>query len=132
AVRRIRRPRASSIRKQEEHMAEELTVEDGGGVRWIAIDRPASKNGLTDELLQRIIAAFGEAEERREVRAAVLTERGGSFCSDVDLRAAAANPGGFDTFEQRLRSYFHGAIRAIRRVDKPVVALVDGAAAGFG
>jgi enoyl-CoA hydratase/carnithine racemase len=40
--------------------------------------------------------------------------------------------GGMDNVEEHMRKYFHGLIRAVRRVEKPVVALVDGAAVGYG
>jgi len=40
--------------------------------------------------------------------------------------------GGMDNVEEHMRKYFHGMIRAVRRVEKPVVALVDGAAVGYG
>ena len=45
---------------------------------------------------------------------------------------AAGGMGGFDNAEEHMRKYFHGLIRAVRRVEKPVVALVDGAAVGYG
>jgi enoyl-CoA hydratase/carnithine racemase len=111
-------------------MSEELKVTDEGAVRWIALDRPQSKNGLTVELNGRIIEALDGAAAERAVRCVVLTGAGGSFCSGLDLKAAASAGGG--GVEERMDRYFHGLIRAVRRVDKPVVALVDGAAVGFG
>jgi 2-(1,2-epoxy-1,2-dihydrophenyl)acetyl-CoA isomerase len=111
-------------------MAEELEISDEGSVRWIMLDRPKAKNGLTDQINQRIITALGEAEEKRAIRAVVLTGRGGTFCSGADLRSAP--PGGLDEIEHHLRTYFQGLIRAIRKVPKPVIGLIDGVAAGFG
>jgi enoyl-CoA hydratase/carnithine racemase len=111
----------------------ELEVSDEGHVRWIAINRPETKNGLTEDLNRRMIAALDEAQTRAETRCVVLTGRGGSFSSGLDFRAAMqAGPMGIDDAERRMREAFHGLIRAVRRVEKPVVALVDGAAAGFG
>jgi enoyl-CoA hydratase/carnithine racemase len=107
-------------------------VIDEAGVRWIALDRPESKNGLTDEVNGRIIDALDGAAADHAMRCVVLTGKGGNFCSGLDLRAAAQRAGGFDNAEEHLRKYFHGMIRAVRRLDKPVVALVDGAAVGYG
>src|SRR5258706_25609 len=105
---------------------------DEAGVRFITLDRPESKNGLTDQVNAQLIAAFDGAAPERAVRCVVLAGKGGNFCSGLDLKAAAARPGGFDNVEEHMRKYFHGLIRAVRRVDKPVIALVDGAAVGFG
>jgi enoyl-CoA hydratase/carnithine racemase len=111
---------------------QEVLVSDvEGGVRVIALNRPQSKNGLTDEVNGRIIQAFEGAAEDRAIRCVVLTGRGGNFCSGLDLKAAAS-AGNFDAAEERMRKYYHGMIRAIRGLPKPVVALVDGAAVGYG
>jgi enoyl-CoA hydratase/carnithine racemase len=110
----------------------DLEVVDKDGVRWIALNRPESKNGLTDELNGSIIEALDGAAKDKALRCVVLTGKGGNFCSGLDLKAAAARAGGFDNAEEHMRKYFHGLIRAVRRVEKPVVALVDGAAVGYG
>ncbi len=113
-------------------MSTDLQVLDEGGVRWIALERPESKNGLTDEVNGRIIDALDGAQADRAIRCVVLTGKNGNFCSGLDLKSAAQRPGGFDNAEDHMRKYFHGMIRAVRRVEKPVVALVDGAAVGYG
>jgi len=106
---------------------------DGPRVRRIAINRPGSKNGLTVELNGRLIAAIDEAAASPAIRAIVLTGEGGAFCSGLDLKAAAAVAGaGPEALEEQMRRFFHGLIRAIRNCEKPIVALVDGPAAGFG
>src|SRR5438477_1429838 len=110
----------------------ELEVTTEAGVRWIALNRPESKNGLTDELNGAIIDALDDAAADKTVRCVVVTGKGGCFCSGLDLKAAANLAGNLDNLEEHMRKYFHGLIRAVRRVEKPVVALVDGAAAGFG
>lgn len=109
---------------------EPVRVRDQDRVRWIVLDRPESKNGLTPEVNKLIKHAMLEAAERRDLRAVVLTGSGGNFCSGLDLKAAMQGFGG--NVEDNAKDYFHGLIRAIRGCPKPVVALVDGAAAGFG
>ena len=114
-------------------MNTELHVITEGAVRWIALDRPESKNGLTDEVNGRMIEALDGAASDKNIRCVVITGKGGNFCSGLDLKAAAAmGMSGFENVEEHLRKYFHGLIRAVRRIEKPVVALVDGAAVGFG
>src|SRR5215467_8500278 len=108
---------------------EPVRVRDQDRVRWIVLDRPESKNGLTPDVNKLIKNAFLEAAERRDIRAVVLTGANGNFCSGLDLKAAMQGFG--PNVEHDAREYFHGLIRAIRGCPKPVVALVDGAAAGF-
>jgi enoyl-CoA hydratase/carnithine racemase len=111
--------------------SDELLVRDQEAVRWIAINRPASKNGLTVELNQSLIEALGAAGGERALRCVVLTGTGGSFSSGLDLKQAAAQ-GASGDLEARMDKFFHGLIRAVRALPKPVVALVDGPAVGFG
>jgi 2-(1,2-epoxy-1,2-dihydrophenyl)acetyl-CoA isomerase len=111
----------------------EVLVRTDGRVRWIVLNRPESRNGLTIEVNQALIEALRAAGTDDTVRAIALTGSGGSFCSGLDLKAAAAaGVGSPQEIEERMRTYFHGLIRAVRAVPKPVVAVVDGSAAGFG
>ena len=111
----------------------DVEVKSEAGVRWIALNRPESKNGLTDAVNAALIEALDGAGADPAIRCVVVTGAGGNFCSGLDLKAmASGGMGGFDNVEEHLRKYFHGLIRAVRRVEKPVVALVDGAAVGYG
>jgi enoyl-CoA hydratase/carnithine racemase len=118
--------------KSESPRTDELIVRDADGVRWITLNRPRTKNGLTVPLNRSIIAALDEAAQRADVRTVVLTGEGGAFCSGLDLKEAALSAGDLGDVGENMDRWFHGLIRAIRRVEKPVIALVDGAAAGFG
>ncbi|HEX2569015.1 MAG TPA: enoyl-CoA hydratase-related protein [Polyangia bacterium] len=121
--------------KQPPATPEELLIRDDGAVRWISLHRPASKNGLTVALNQRIIAAFEDAAAAESVRCVVLTGEGGNFCSGLDLKSAMSEAEamqGEGVAEERMNRYFHGLIRAVVRCPKPVIALIDGAAVGFG
>ncbi|MFO0573540.1 MAG: enoyl-CoA hydratase-related protein [Polyangia bacterium] len=115
----------------------DLVITDHGAVREIALNRPQTKNGLTDELFIGLRVAFEDAAKDDKVRAVLLTGRGGSFCSGLDLKAAMAmvqaSAGNFsDSLEDRLREVLHRLIRSMVGNPKPIIALVDGAAAGFG
>jgi enoyl-CoA hydratase/carnithine racemase len=112
---------------------QELLSADEGPVRTLTINRPETRNGLTIELNAALILAFEEASARPEVRVVILTGAGGHFCSGLDLKRAMAMGGGArEVLEERMRKYFHGLIRAVRACEKPVIALVDGSAVGFG
>jgi enoyl-CoA hydratase/carnithine racemase len=109
----------------------DLRVDDRGAVRTLTIDRPDSRNGLTVELVEQITAAVGDVPDA--IRAIVLTGANGAFCSGLDLKDAmrrGIQPG--PELERGLREGFHGAIRAIVGSERPTLAAVDGAAAGFG
>ena len=119
----------------------DLQISDQHAVRYLTLNRPASKNGLTVELVSALKQAILDAGEEGSVRAVVLTGSGGSFCSGLDLKAAVemvqsmhSQDAGSPTLsnEDRMRNYFHGLIRAVRNISKPVIAFVDGPAAGFG
>ncbi len=111
-------------------MESELRIADQGGVRWLILDRPASKNGLTLDLVDALTAALDAAALDPAVRVVVLGGAGGSFCSGLDLKAALSSPSGLDLGAGLAR--FHGLVRALRRVLKPTIGAIDGPAAGFG
>ncbi|HZJ67746.1 MAG TPA: enoyl-CoA hydratase-related protein [Kofleriaceae bacterium] len=109
----------------------DVKIEDRDAVRTIAIDRPSSRNGLTTTVVEDIAAAVRGVPA--DVRAIVLTGANGAFCSGLDLKDAMQR--GFQSgpdLERGLRESFHGAIRSLVESDRPTIALVDGAAAGFG
>jgi enoyl-CoA hydratase/carnithine racemase len=109
----------------------DLVLEDRGSVRFLTIDRPESRNGLTVDLVYRLGAAIREAPP--EVRVIVLGGANGAFCSGLDLKDAmkrGLTPG--PAIDKDLREGFHGVIRTLVDNDRPTIAVVDGAAAGFG
>lgn len=120
---------------------QDLLVETRGAVRVLTMNRPQTKNGLTIELCDALIKALQAANSDGAVRVVLLTGQGDAFCSGLDLKAAmalaqqqgqAGDGNVAQSNEERMRTYFHGLIRAVRAVDKPVVALISGPAVGFG
>jgi 2-(1,2-epoxy-1,2-dihydrophenyl)acetyl-CoA isomerase len=108
----------------------EVHVTDQDGVRWIELQRPQSKNALTVEVNQAMIAAIEGAAAARVI---VLGGAGGAFSSGLDLKdAMKRGPRPPADMERDLRAYFHGLILAVRRAPQPTIAAVDGPAAGFG
>src|SRR5262245_19822961 len=108
-------------------MAEVETSRDGG-VLTITLNRPDVLNAFNASMHEALGAALGEAEDA-SVRPVVLTGAGRGFCVGQDLiefRDAAGDIG------SRLRDNYHPNILAIRALEKPVIAAVNGAAAGAG
>jgi 2-(1,2-epoxy-1,2-dihydrophenyl)acetyl-CoA isomerase len=108
-------------------MAEVETQRDGG-VLTITLNRPEVLNAFNASMHQALGEALAEAEDA-SVRAVVLTGAGRGFCVGQDLtefRGAAGDIG------SRLRDNYHPNILAIRGLEKPVIAAVNGAAAGAG
>ena len=108
-------------------MAEVETQRDGA-VLTITLNRPGVLNAFNGAMHRALNAALKEARDE-EVRAVVVTGAGRGFCVGQDLtefRDAAGDIG------DRLRSTYHPNILAIRALEKPVVAAVNGAAAGAG
>lgn len=115
----------------------ELLVSTQGAIRVLAMNRPQTKNGLTLELLSGLVEELKAAGSDETIRAVVLTGRGEAFSSGLDFRAAmhliqAGGPDFAEQTEHRMRNHFHAAIRALTSLSKPVIAFLDGVAAGFG
>jgi 2-(1,2-epoxy-1,2-dihydrophenyl)acetyl-CoA isomerase len=111
---------------------EDLLVEQRGGVLIVTLNRPETLNALTAGMragLRRIVA---ETPQHEDVRALVITGAGRGFCSGADF-SAGAGPGYYppSTRAERLDSNFVWLER-LRALDIPVIAAVNGAAAGAG
>lgn len=108
-------------------MAEVETSRDGA-VLTVTLNRPDVLNALNAATHEALAAALKEARAD-DVRAVVLTGAGRGFCVGQDLTEFRDEAGDIGA---RLRSHYHPNIRAIRRLEKPVIAAVNGAAAGAG
>ncbi|MFE7097502.1 enoyl-CoA hydratase/isomerase family protein [Streptomyces erythrochromogenes] len=103
-------------------------------VSWITLNRPEAMNAVTWAQRERVIALLAEASADPAVRAVVLTATGKGFCAGADLRGAPAT-GGDRVAGDVARMIRLGAQRLITAVldcEKPVVAAVNGTAAGIG
>ncbi len=114
-------------------MSQEVVVSDREGVRWIELNRPQSRNGLTIEVIGLMVEALEAGEANENIRCLALAGAGGSFCSGLDLRSVMqGGPMDVEQLDANMRNYFHKLIRSIRAASKPTIAFVDGAAVGFG
>ncbi len=108
-------------------MAEVETSREGA-VLTITLNRPDVLNAFTSEMHRQLVGAFKEARDP-DVRAVVVTGAGRGFCVGQDLNEfgeAARDIAG------RLRADYHPTVIAVRELEKPVIAAVNGPAAGAG
>ncbi|RPK75465.1 MULTISPECIES: enoyl-CoA hydratase/isomerase family protein [unclassified Streptomyces] len=103
------------------------------GVSWITLNRPEAMNAVTWEQRERVIGLLAEASADPAVRAVVLTATGRGFCAGADLRGAPATgervPG---DVARTIRLGAQRLIAAVLDCEKPVIAAVNGTAAGIG
>jgi enoyl-CoA hydratase/carnithine racemase len=111
----------------------ELVSESEGPVQRLTLNIPARRNALTPALARGLAQEIEQIEEVGEARAILLSGAGGHFCAGLDLhylRSLGATPSVTDL--QHGLSDFQSAVIAIVRCPIPVLAVVQGTAAGFG
>jgi 2-(1,2-epoxy-1,2-dihydrophenyl)acetyl-CoA isomerase len=102
------------------------------GVATITLCRPDVLNSFNRRMAQEVQRAISVAAGESAVRAVLLTGAGRGFCAGQDLgEATATEPGAIDLGDV-VRSSYAPMVRAIREIEKPVVAAVNGVAAGAG
>jgi 2-(1,2-epoxy-1,2-dihydrophenyl)acetyl-CoA isomerase len=109
-----------------------VQVETRGAVALVTLNRPDSANTLNIEIAMDLLAAAMTCGRNPAVRAVVLTGAGRQFCLGGDLRAMASRGGAVDGYLRELTGYLHSAISHFVRMDAPVIAAVNGTAAGAG
>ncbi|GAA0443107.1 enoyl-CoA hydratase/isomerase family protein [Streptomyces olivaceiscleroticus] len=119
------------------------------GVLWITLNRPQALHALTADQRERLVARLAEASADPAVRAVVITATGRAFCAGADLRGGGGSgkgpngdetgPNGTGTGERvagdvarMIRQGAQRLIAAVMDCEKPVVAAVNGTAAGLG
>lgn len=114
-------------------MAEVLTVERTDGVATLTMNRPESMNSLSVALKEALLDAARDASADASVRAVVLAGSGRGFCVGQDLREHVAlldagDPSPLSTVAE----HYNPIVLTLARMPKPVIAAVNGMAAGAG
>ncbi len=107
-------------------MTEFVRTARDGALFTVTLDRPEVLNALTPALLGELRDALRAAADR-EVRAVLLTGAGRGFCAGADLSALPE-----DAVEAVVETHYNPVVRALGALEKPVIAAVNGVAAGAG
>ncbi|WP_044639837.1 enoyl-CoA hydratase/isomerase family protein [Risungbinella massiliensis] len=110
-------------------MYETILYEQIGQVGKITLNRPEKFNAFTEQMHQELVQIFRQVGRDENVRAVILTGAGRGFNAGQDLKE-------FQTanipFRQALEERYHRVLFALEQIEKPVVAAVNGIAAGAG
>ena len=110
-----------------------ILYEPSDRVLKITLNRPDKLNALTDAMLQELQQAFAAAANDRSIRSVILTGAGKGFCPGQDLdNAREMGKGDRPGYGEHLRRNYNPLILAMTRLPKPIIAAINGVAAGSG
>jgi len=113
-------------------MPSELLTERRGTTLVLTISDVASRNTLSAQVIAAGIEALDASESSREVRAVVLRGDGAHFCAGGNVQGLVERRAAGEATQRRMIDHLHHWIEAIAAYPKPVIAAVEGAAAGAG
>jgi len=109
-----------------------LLEETRNGVRFLRMNRPETRNALSNDLTRALIRGFGAAASDDEVRVVALVGEGGAFCSGADLSRRKPGDPPQDSIEETADLVVQ-LVKGMRvACEKPVIAGIDGIAIGAG
>lgn len=112
-------------------MTENILLKTENNIVYITLNRPEVFNSFNREMALSLQQVLKNCENNPEVRAIVLTGSGKAFCAGQDLKEVTSpelNPG----FKKILDEHYNPIISLIRNIKKPIIAAVNGVAAGAG
>jgi 2-(1,2-epoxy-1,2-dihydrophenyl)acetyl-CoA isomerase len=109
-----------------------VLTQQRGNILQITLNRPDAYNALNLEMMKMLEDALSSAATARSVKGVLLTGNGKAFCAGGDLKWISRQTEDARSVLRRLAPQFHLSITEIRRMEKPVVAAINGIAAGGG
>jgi 2-(1,2-epoxy-1,2-dihydrophenyl)acetyl-CoA isomerase len=113
-------------------MNDSVLIQQHGSVLQISLNRPEAYNALNLHIMTRLAETLGSAAADRAVKGILITGNGKAFCAGGDLKWIHQQNEEAGSVLYRLAPQFHLSITEIRRMRKPVVAAINGIAAGGG
>jgi 2-(1,2-epoxy-1,2-dihydrophenyl)acetyl-CoA isomerase len=110
----------------------DILLEVGDGVATITLNRPDVLNSFTRPMAAQLRDALQRIAADDSLRAVVLTGAGRGFCAGQDLAEALPRDGEIPDLGDIVRDSYNPVLRAIRKLEKPVICAVNGVAAGAG
>ncbi|NJN51108.1 MAG: enoyl-CoA hydratase [Gammaproteobacteria bacterium] len=109
-----------------------LMLERDGGVAVLTLNRPGAANTIDKAMAQEFMIAAIECDDDPAIRAVVITGAGSVFCLGGDLKSFANAGESLKSGLKEITAYLHAGISRLTRMDAPVIAAVNGTAAGAG
>jgi enoyl-CoA hydratase/carnithine racemase len=130
-------PLQGEVKKTERLVTKPLLIQHEDGVDRVTLNRPDSLNALSPDMIDALNGYFESLQRNRTTRVVVVKGAGASFCAGLDLKHAMARragqqepPGVTESLDSQRR--IADIVMLMRRCPQPIVALVQGAAAGGG
>ncbi|MBU3915521.1 enoyl-CoA hydratase/isomerase family protein [bacterium] len=107
--------------------------EEKDNLAVITLNRPDSLNSVKIEQLEELVTRLNEYEQNDKIRAIVITATGRGFCTGADLTGGGGRPDAATAMGMKLSTHIYSRVPfTIASIEKPVIAAVNGIAAGFG
>lgn len=109
-------------------MFETIKFEINNSVAWLTLNRPDKLNAFTEQMNHEVIQAVKEAAKNNEIRCLVITGEGRAFCSGEDIGGLGEET----NHGEILRNRYNPMVKQLASLEKPVIAAINGVAAGAG